>query len=141
MVPRLICVFSPLLWSCASDIKIAPRDDSSEPVFALDVQPQSWTVEAAVGQSASQRFNLIVNQKLELLSASLDEPDTGEESPWSLSMVLDPPIVLSAGSELSMTVSFAPAEVHSYESSLMLSSTEENWTIELVGTGCEDCPE
>ena len=140
-MPCLIVVFSPLLWGCASDIKIAPQEDSSAPTYGLDVQPQSWTVESQIGQQESQRFTLTTNQKLELLSAALEELDTGEVSPWGLSMVLEPPIVLSAGSELTLTVSFAPEQTEVFETRLLLSSTEENWSIPLVGTGCEGCLE
>ena len=110
-MPRLELLFFGVLWGCASDIKIAPKVDTSNPWYGLDVQPRSWQVETELGDVQQQRFTLIANEKVEVLTIDLQESlDTGTGSPWSLDFILEPPVVLTAGSELSMTVSFAPAE-------------------------------
>jgi hypothetical protein len=136
-MPRFTLLFFSLMMGCASDIKIAPQDDSSDPIYGLSLSPQAWACgEVEVDSEQVQQFELLANEKVEISSMQLSD---GEQQIWRLDLLVEPPLVLSAGSTITFKAYFSPEEEKLYEELLTIASTEENWTIPLSGTGCAEC--
>ena len=84
-----------LLQSCASDIKISPRDDTGL-LYGFELSPSSYDpVEVPVNTEYNFEFLLVAHKKTTIQDISFLSSENTEL--WSLGILLEPPITLPLG--------------------------------------------
>ena len=122
-----------LLQSCASDIKISPRDDTGL-LFGFELSPSSYDpVEVPVNTEYNFEFLLVAHKKTTIQDIFFLSSENTEL--WSLDILLDPPITLSANSEMKLSVYITPNQMEIYEQEVQITSTREDWNVNLEVVG------
>ena len=120
-------VFSIILLSCSSDIKITPQQDSAV-IYGLELSPQTYDIIAVpIDSEHSFEFLLLSHEKTTIHQISL--PNTTNSTSWSVHSFLEPPITLSAGSKMNFTVQAIPTSEGIFEEELQINSSREDWSI------------
>ena len=118
-----------LFFSCASDIKIAPRQDSAV-FYGLELSPQSYDIVAVPIQNEySFDFSLFSHEKTTIHQIAFSNATNSDI--WSIHSFLEPPITLSAGSKMNFTIHVIPPSEGIFEEELQITSSREDWNVPL----------
>ena len=122
-----------LFFSCASDIKISPRDYTAV-LYGLELSPSSYEpIEIPIQTEHQFDFLLIAHQKTTIQNISFLSGEN--EEVWSIDMLVEPPLTLSENSEMKLTISITPNQIALFEQELQIKSSRDDWTISLQVDG------